>query len=177
MSNGESQRAAVAEVVSKAWSDDAFRASLLSDPKAALAAAGLDVGDVSVTVVEDTATARHLAVPADPAEGDITAIAQEIAGMLPMPEGSELRILQSTGSQMFLVLPTAPNADGHLSTDELKSVVGGVGGNAGMGGNGGLGGNAGNAGNGGNGGNGGLFGGNGGAGGNGGLGGFGGNGG
>lgn len=176
MSNSESQRAAVAEVVSRAWSDDAFRASLLSDPKAALAAAGLDVGDADVTVIEDTATVRHVAVPADPAEGDVTVVANEIAAMLPLPEGNELRIVQSTGSQMFLVLPTAPNADDHLSADDLKTVVGGNAGFGGNGGNGGMGGNAGVGGNGGTGGNGGLMG-NGGNGGNGGLGGFGGNGG
>jgi len=154
MSNEQS---AVAEVVSRAWHDTAYRERLIADPKATLADAGLNVADaVSVTVVEDTDELRHLAVPADAGEDQVADLIGRIARMLPLPEGNELRVLQSTASEMYLVLPADPDAGNPLSADDLKSVVGGLnggdggytahggnGGNGGVMGTGGLGGNGG----------------------------------
>ena len=174
MTDNEREIAAVAQVVANAWRDDSYRAALLADPRAVLTDAGLDVGaGVEVTVLEDTADVRHLAVPNGLDTGD--GIAADIAGMLPLPDGAELRIRQSTEAERFLVLPVPPHNADELSDEQLTAVFGGNGGNGGLGGNGGVGGNGGDGGNGGKGGNGGLvggfggFGGNGGAGGNGGL--------
>ncbi len=57
------------KVVAKAWSDDAFKAQLLSDPAAALKEAGVAVPDgVEVKVVENTETLFHLVLPPRPDE-------------------------------------------------------------------------------------------------------------
>lgn len=170
MSDNEREVAVVAQVVANSWRDDEFRAALVSNPRAVLTDAGLDLGaGVDVTVLEDTAEVRHLAVPRGFDDGDT--IAAEISGMLPLPDGVELRVRQSTDSNRFLVLPVAPDNTDQLTEEELAVVVGG--GNGGIGATGAaiVGGNGGNGGAGGNGGNGGLAGGFGGNGGNGGLGG------
>ena len=47
------------KVIAKAWSDTAFKSRLLSNPKAVLIEAGVEVpAGVSVKVVEDTETTR-----------------------------------------------------------------------------------------------------------------------
>ena len=57
--------AAFDKVVAKAWTDPAFKAQLLADPRATLAAAGLAIPpDVTVKVVENTDKLVHLALNA-----------------------------------------------------------------------------------------------------------------
>jgi len=69
----QAERAKYGKVVAKAWSDGAFKAKLLSDPRAALAEAGVDVpAGVTVKVVEDTETTWHLVLPPPPPEGELT---------------------------------------------------------------------------------------------------------
>lgn len=147
MTDNEREVAVVAQVVANAWRDEAYRAALLADPAAVLADAGLNLGDgVDVTVLADTDEVRHLAVPRD--LDDFDAFAADIAALLPLADGVELRVHQSTESNRFLVLPAAPQRDDQLSDEELTVVIGG--GNGGVGGNGGNGGLfSGNGGNGG----------------------------
>ena len=55
------------KVIAKAWSDEAFKAQLLNEPAAALAAAGVDVPKgVTVKVVENTDSLFHLVLPLRP---------------------------------------------------------------------------------------------------------------
>jgi hypothetical protein len=59
---------AYAKVVTKAWSDPEYKARLMSDPKAVLAEAGVDVTEgVEIEVHEDTDTTMHMVLPASPA--------------------------------------------------------------------------------------------------------------
>jgi hypothetical protein len=61
------------QVVARAWSDDAFKQRLLSDPQAVLAEAGLPVPpNVTLQVHEATPTDLHLVLPPPPPrrEGD-----------------------------------------------------------------------------------------------------------
>jgi len=67
-----------AKLITLAWEDDAFKATLLSDPRAAIKQAGLTVPeDVEIKVVEETPGmsleekpgVRYLLLPAKP-EGD-----------------------------------------------------------------------------------------------------------
>jgi hypothetical protein len=54
-----------ASIIKKCWEDEAFKKRLIGDPAATLAAEGVPLPDgVSVTVVEDTASVRHLVLPA-----------------------------------------------------------------------------------------------------------------
>ena len=65
-------RAAFAKVVARAWSDDAFKAKLLSDPRAVLAEYGVEVPPgVTVEVVENTGERLHLVLPVAP-EGELS---------------------------------------------------------------------------------------------------------
>ena len=60
---------AYAEAIKKAWSDPAFRAKLLADPRAALLEEGVQVpADVTINVVENTGNVINLVLPARPSE-------------------------------------------------------------------------------------------------------------
>ncbi len=55
---------AFAKAVARAWRDKAFRATLLADPKTALAEAGIEVpAGVTIKVLEDRADKLHLVIP------------------------------------------------------------------------------------------------------------------
>ena len=61
------------KVYRKAWGDPAFKARLLSDPVAALRDAGIPVREgVTVKILEDTETVRHLVLPLPPPGGELT---------------------------------------------------------------------------------------------------------
>lgn len=67
MSAAEHQKPALGKVIARAWRDPAFKAKLLADPKAVLKEAGVTfAADVTVRVVEDTATHFHLVLPPKP---------------------------------------------------------------------------------------------------------------
>lgn len=57
-------------VASGCREDPEYRARMQADPKAALAEAGVDVGDCEVRVVVDTDEVRHMVLPLDP-NGDL----------------------------------------------------------------------------------------------------------
>lgn len=79
-SNNES--AALGKVIASAWSDDAYKKRLVADPKSVLSGEGIALEDgVKIQVVEDTASVRHLVIPAAPAEGELSEDALEkVAG-------------------------------------------------------------------------------------------------
>ena len=170
MSEREKERAIVAEVIVNAWRDEAYREKLIGDPAGTLKDAGLVLSaDCRVTLLEDTSTVAHISIPRleDLAAGEKEQFMADLAGLIPIPSGIELRLRQSTGDERFLVLPLPPSEMEGLSDEELMTVVGGgnggnggtggiLGGNGGIGGNGGNGGIGGNGGVGGNGGNGGV---------------------
>ncbi len=51
-----------AAVVARAWTDPVFKAQLLADGNAAVAAFGIDMGDAKLTVVENTAKVHNVIV-------------------------------------------------------------------------------------------------------------------
>lgn len=57
-------------IVTRAWTDDQFRQSLLADPAKVLAESGFKVpSGVDFKVVEDSDTQRHLILPPRPTPG------------------------------------------------------------------------------------------------------------
>jgi hypothetical protein len=148
--NTRSEQGILAEVIVRTWQDDAQRARLLADPATVLRDAGMQLPDgVRVTVLEDTATVMHVSVPhllgADEVGRD--AFLAVLASRVPLPAGVELRLHQSTESDVFVVLPMAPAEAGQLGDEALQSVIGGFGDAVGLfGGNGGNGGNGGSVG-------------------------------
>ena len=69
------------QLVSRAWSDPAFKQRLLSDPAAVLKEQGIDVGPgVEVRVVENTENVVYLALPPQPSEGLSDEQLDQVAG-------------------------------------------------------------------------------------------------
>lgn len=67
-----SQQHKMMSLAARAWADDAFRAQLLANPAAVLAAEGIDVpAGLTVRVVEDTNAVVHLVLPARP-DGELS---------------------------------------------------------------------------------------------------------
>jgi hypothetical protein len=163
MSDVEQERAIIAEVIVDAWKNEAFRERLVGDPAGVLREAGLELpADCRVTLMQDTGNVSHVSIPRleEMASTDKERFMAELAGLVPVPAGIEVRLHQDTADERFFVLPLPPLEIDELDDDELKLVVGGLGGNGGaggiLGGNGGNGGTGGSAGwLGGNGGNGG----------------------
>jgi hypothetical protein len=51
-------------IVARAWHDDAFKARLIASPNDVFKEFGVDVTGVTLKIVEDTATERHIVLPA-----------------------------------------------------------------------------------------------------------------
>ncbi len=76
-----------AAIVTRAWSDEAFKARLLDDATAVLAEADLELPPgVTVKTVEDTESIRHLVLPVKPT-GDLS--------------DEELETVAAAGSSVF----------------------------------------------------------------------------
>ena len=72
MNSPEQFGVAYGKAVARAWSDNAYRERLLSDPKAALAEVGAEPPPgIEVSVVENTPDRVHLVLPVQPAEGEV----------------------------------------------------------------------------------------------------------
>ena len=64
----KARQALLGKVIARSWDDDDYKARLLSDPRAVLAEAGLDVpSGVEVTVSEQKPGTLHLMLPPKPA--------------------------------------------------------------------------------------------------------------
>jgi hypothetical protein len=131
MSESENDRVIVAELIVNAWRDEAYREKLIGDPAGALKDAGLALpADCRVTVLEDTGAVSHISIPRleDMAAGGKEQFMADLAGLIPIPAGLELRLHQNTENERFLVLPLPPHEMEGLSDEELNLVVGGTGG-------------------------------------------------
>jgi hypothetical protein len=61
-----------AHIVAKCWADPAFKAKLMANTNATLAAEGVDVpAGIEVRVVENSANVVYVALPARPADGEL----------------------------------------------------------------------------------------------------------
>ena len=105
----ESERSSVITgmVVARAWRDPGYRNRLLSSPREVLVADGLEIPDgMAIRVFADTPAIRHVHLTS------LTTEAEELIPMLreilPLPEGSEVRLIQNTEQALCLVIPLAP---------------------------------------------------------------------
>lgn len=94
-------------VVARAWRDDAYRQRLLDNPTEVLRQEGLHIPDgMSVRAFADTDKVRHLHI------NSLTTEPEEVIPlfreMFPLPEGSEVRLIQNTAEAVCLVIPVAP---------------------------------------------------------------------
>jgi len=105
----ESERSSVITgmVVARAWRDPGYRNRLLSSPREVLVADGLEIPDgMAIRVFEDTPTIRHIHLTSLTTEA--TELVPVFREMLPLPEGSEVRLIQNTEQALCLVIPLAP---------------------------------------------------------------------
>ena len=105
----ESERSSVITgmVVARAWRDPGYRNRLLSSPREVLVAEGLEIPDgMAIRVFADTPAIRHIHLTSLTTEA--TELVPVLREMLPLPEGSELRLIQNTEQALCLVIPLAP---------------------------------------------------------------------
>jgi hypothetical protein len=84
---GEGPGRKVGQLAIKAWQDEAFKRRLVADPRAVLQEQGLPLpAGKSVRVMENTADTYYLALPAKPAEGELSdeQLEQVAGGALPI---------------------------------------------------------------------------------------------
>lgn len=134
-----------AKVVARAWSDDAFKAWLLSDTRSALAEVGIDIGTLAeFRTVENTAEVHNVIVctlcscypklllgipPAwykslayrSRVVVEPRAVLREFG--LELPDKVQVRVHDSTADLRYLVLPARPSGTEGWSEDELAAIV------------------------------------------------------
>jgi Nitrile hydratase, alpha chain len=94
-------------VIARAWRDSDYLARLVADPREVLAAAGLQIPPgMKIRVVQDAPGVRHVALTSLTTEPEeMLPLWREL---LPLPEGSEVRLIQNTEQALCLVVPLAP---------------------------------------------------------------------
>ena len=134
-----------AKVVAKAWSDAAFKAQLLSDPKTAIEALGYDVGPApNLVVLENTEALHHVVVctlcscyprvllgpPPDWYKSkeyrgrvviDPRGVLTEFGTQL--DDQVEIKVVDSTADMRYLVLPPRPADTEGMSEEQLAALV------------------------------------------------------
>jgi nitrile hydratase len=133
------------KVVAHAWVDDAYRARLLDDSKAAIEELGIDVGPApNLVVLENTATLQHVVVCTL-----CSCYPRTLLGMPPswyksreyrgrvvvepravlrefgteLADDVEIKVVDSTADMRYLVLPARPDGTDGLSEAELADLV------------------------------------------------------
>lgn len=134
-----------AKVVARAWSDPAFKAQLLADPKAAIESLGYDVGPApNLVVLENTDSLHHVVVctlcscyprvllgpPPDWYKSkqyrgrvviDPRGVLQEFGTAL--ADDVEIKVVDSTADMRYLVLPPRPTGTDGMSEQDLAALV------------------------------------------------------
>lgn len=126
---GDRARTIFAMAIARATKDDAYRKRLIMNPREVLKEEGLDFpADVNVRVLENTSSVKYVGLSRDFAvdAADVTAVGDALRKVFPIPEGHEVRLVQSTDKTRYLVIPYYEIADpGKLSDAELMAMAGG----------------------------------------------------
>ena len=101
--NGDRDRTIYAMMVARIWKDPEYRQKFLADPKTVLNKEGINITNgAKLQVVEDTGTVKYVILSGD------ADLQQQLAALLPLPEGRELRLVQSSEQVRYVVIPAAP---------------------------------------------------------------------
>ena len=134
-----------ARIVAKAWTDEAFRRELLTDPKPAITALGIDVSNTpELQVLENGGGVHHVVVctlcscyprmilgvpPAWYKSREYRArVVREPRVLLEefgvaLPDSTEIRVVDSTADLRYLVIPERPAGTEHLDEQALAAIV------------------------------------------------------
>jgi nitrile hydratase len=133
-----------AKIVARAWTDDAFKARLLTNGKSAAAELGIKVGEAQLIVVENTPGLHNLvcctlcscyprSILGQPPSWYISkayrarAVREPRAVLaefgLVLPDDVELRVHDSNADMRYLVLPERPAGAHDRSEDELAAFI------------------------------------------------------
>ncbi len=133
-----------AQVVARAWTDPAFKERLLANGSDAAREMGFDIGPMHLVAVENTADTHNLIVctlcscyprnllglPPDwyktreyrsRAVHEPRSVLREFG--VDLPQGTTLRVHDSTADMRYIVLPARPKGTDDLSTDQLAELV------------------------------------------------------
>jgi Nitrile hydratase, alpha chain len=108
---GSKYLAIIAMTVARAWKDPSYKARLIAHPETIIAEEGLSFPpNVKFRVLENTPTVRYLPLSR---HLDLEKHAETLKGVLgnvlPIPLGTELRLVQSTENLRYLVIPEFPH--------------------------------------------------------------------
>jgi hypothetical protein len=99
---GDEARTIMAMAVARMWKDPQYKRQFISDPKSALSREGINFGEHTlVRVVEETPAIKYVDIREQEPQ-------ETLRRLLPLPQGQEVRIVQSTDSLRYLVLPSTP---------------------------------------------------------------------
>jgi nitrile hydratase subunit alpha len=133
-----------AKVVARAWADPAFKARLLADGSAAIREFGIESGDLQLQVVENRPGLHNLVVctlcscypwfliglppvwyKSAPYRSRAVIEPREVLREfgLELPEGTAVRVWDSTADLRYLVLPERPAGTEGWSEEQLAAIV------------------------------------------------------
>jgi hypothetical protein len=103
---GDRDRTIYAMMVARIWKDPDYRQKFLADPRTILTKEGINIGNGSnLQVVEDTQTVKYVILAPD---ADLQESQRKLESLLPVQEGHEVRLVQSTERLRYVVIPAAP---------------------------------------------------------------------
>jgi hypothetical protein len=122
---GDRARTIFAMMVARMWRDPQYLAEFLSNPKATLANEGVQLPpEVNVQVVRDGPGVKYLSLTPDiNLSQDADKFIAIMSKLLPIPHGTELRLVQSTENTKYVVLPTPPPGVDPASTPETQLLA------------------------------------------------------
>lgn len=133
-----------AQLVARAWVDPAYRARLLADPRAGAAELGIDIGPIPIVVIANEPGVHNvvvctlcscyprmlLGVPPhwyksreyrSRAVREPRAVLAEFGTTL--PDGTDIRVHDSTADMRYMILPLRPAGSEHLTEAQLAELV------------------------------------------------------
>ena len=129
--SGDRDRVIMAEMIARCWQDPVFAEEFSKDPVKKLKEAGMQIPEnKKVKVFRSSEDVIYMGLSHAMTTEDYTRFAStQFDALLPLSEGREIRLVQSTPNYMPIVIPAAPKAfqSGELSDAELAGIAGGGG--------------------------------------------------
>ncbi len=123
---GAKYSAIMGQIIAKCWKDPDYKAKLLAQPESVIEQEGISVPTgTKFKVLEATPSVRYLPISRFIKHEKDGVLTQIISKLLPIPEGIEIRIVQSTEALRYVVLPMPPDSVnvGSTSVADLSKLA------------------------------------------------------